>query len=142
MKTHYYSTQKDQFLLTSLLCSKRPFCSNNFELYKHMHKRDSHEVICLLYVQLIPLRLTSTIVKCAIWSIECQKNDDSLHANVKKYHTRYYICNPPRLLMYWSYIKLYYYHHFFTLMHIAHLTIVDVNLNWNSCILDCTKSTK
>ena len=24
---------------------------------------------------------------CNMISIECQKNDDSLHANVKKYHT-------------------------------------------------------
>ena len=36
---------------------------------------------------------------CNMISIECQKNDDSLHANVKKYHTIYYICNPARLLM-------------------------------------------
>ena len=36
-----------------------------------------------LYIQLIQLRLTSSIVKCVMWSIECQKNDDSLHANVK-----------------------------------------------------------
>ena len=28
----------------------------------------------ILYIQLIQLRLTSTIVKCAVWSIECQKN--------------------------------------------------------------------
>ena len=56
----------------------------------------------------------------------------------KKYHTRYYICNPARLLMCWSYLKLYYYHHFLRLciLHICHLTIVDVNFNWISCILE------
>ena len=34
--------------------------------------------------QLIQLRLTSTIVKCAnMITIECQMNNDSLHENVK-----------------------------------------------------------
>ena len=36
MKTHYYDTQKNQILLTSLLFDRRPFCSNHFELYNLM----------------------------------------------------------------------------------------------------------
>ena len=53
--------------------------------------------LTMISIQLIQLRLTSTIVKCAIQSIECKNNDDSLH-ECKKYHTRYYICNSVLIL--------------------------------------------
>lgn len=36
MKTHYYGTQNDQFLLTNLLFNKKSFFSNHFKLCKFM----------------------------------------------------------------------------------------------------------
>ena len=60
-----------------------------------------------VYIQLIKLRFTSTIVKGAnMITLECQKNNDSLHANVKKCHTRYYICNAADVLILFKTILL------------------------------------
>ena len=45
MKIHDYVTQKDQFLLTSLLFNKRPFCPNHFELFNFMRVRRKQHIL-------------------------------------------------------------------------------------------------
>ena len=116
------------YLSHVFICTFAKLCAIIALLLKPIFCVESKHICCIIYTsnRICHGKLSNKNCSCKRgFTCEC-----------KKYHTRYYICNPARLLMCWPYLKLYYYHHFFTLMmHIAHLPFDYCCQNWISGIL-------